>query len=212
MNIGVKIAGTLAAIGAGLWFVRFQLGKFIPDFVVEIGNENNAVNKAAATWYSKYVSSVENFFGLAPGEKLTDKVLGWFSGSPSANVHFSKLVDSLVTETSKSHGVPANILAAVIKVESNGDPTVTGDNGKARGLMQVQKIALDDVNSQFRTSFFWNNMYMAEENIKVGANFLMLQKKRMGNWNDAIRAYNAGEGGANNGLAFDYLAKVQRWI
>jgi len=208
MNIGTKFALITTGIAGSLWFLRFQLGKFIPDFVPELADPENPINKAAITWQRK----VENFFGLKPNEKISDRFFNWLSGKPEkTNLKFTKLVDELISTTSEKYDVPENILAGIIKVESNGDPTLEGDNGFARGLMQIHKEALNDVNATYRTKFTWNTMYMADENIKVGANYLRLQFKRMGNWPDAIRAYNAGQKGANNGLAYDYLQKVERW-
>lgn len=214
MNIVNKIALSIGGLGAAIWLLRFQLGKLIPplpDFS-EIGKKYKNMPTSEKVEVDNRVidamSTVFPPFALLGNAAIMFKRL--FSNRPKPK--FSKLVDKMIIDTSEKYNVPSNIVAAVIKVESNGDPTITGDNGKARGLMQVQKPALNDVNRYFSTKFNWGSMYMASENIQVGTLFLKLQHKRLGNWRDAIRAYNAGENGAKKGLAFDYLNKVEKWI
>lgn len=38
-------------------------------------------------------------------------------------------------------------------IESRNDPTAIGDNGKAYGIAQIHKIAVDDVNRMYGTSY-----------------------------------------------------------
>jgi hypothetical protein len=45
------------------------------------------------------------------------------------------------------------LLAALIAVESGGDPTAIGDEGKALGILQIHKCVVDDVNKTYNTTF-----------------------------------------------------------
>ena len=102
---------------------------------------------------------------------------------------------------SVKYGVPYEIILAVIKNESSGRPEVIGDADEY-GLMQVRQIAVDDLlmngfNVQDKKTFdVWGN-------INQCSSFLKLQIDRMrGDIFDGLRAYNAGQAGANrNGSA-----------
>ena len=126
----------------------------------------------------------------------------------------ARLSPSLIEEieaVSGKTGVPADLIGAIVMVESAGNPVAVGSIGE-RGLMQLTKGAIDDVNSNFGTNFFWNLMFTRKLNLLAGAYYLKLQKKRLGSWDDAIRAYNAGERGAKLGRAQEYLTKVKSWL
>ena len=53
----------------------------------------------------------------------------------------------------------SQLLAAMIAVESGGDPGKVGDyvNGKATaiGILQIHKIAVDDVNTRYGSHWTW---------------------------------------------------------
>lgn len=127
---------------------------------------------------------------------------------------FSRLTPSVINvvkKVSEKTGVPANIIAAVIVVESGGNPLAVGGVGE-RGLMQLRPVAIQDVNQNFGTSLKFSEMFVVPLNIYAGALYLKLQHKRLGNWPDAIRAYNAGETGARRGRGKEYLKRVQKWL
>jgi len=94
-------------------------------------------------------------------------------------------------------GVSAPLIAAVITVESGGNPRARGDRGRAFGLMQITRDAVNDlvINGRARAipSRF---LYDPDVNIMLGSKFLALQIERMGNTFDGVRAYNCGEAGA----------------
>ena len=109
-------------------------------------------------------------------------------------------------------GAPANIVGALVVVESGGDILAAGKAGE-RGLMQLTEIALKDVNENRGTNFTMHQMFAADQNIAAGSMFLALQIQRFdGVLDDAIRAYNGGERGARRGCCAGYLAKVKVWI
>ena len=51
----------------------------------------------------------------------------------------------------------AELLPALIQVESGGDDSAVGDGGKAVGCLQIHEIYVDDVNRIVHTSGFTDN-------------------------------------------------------
>lgn len=105
-------------------------------------------------------------------------------------------------------GMPARWLAAQILTESSGNPGARGSAGEV-GLMQIRPVAVADLVD----NGLWPSYAVptdAAGNILAGARFLALQRRRMGNLPDAIRAYNAGAAGARNNpnAGRDYFRKV----
>lgn len=125
-----------------------------------------------------------------------------------------RLNDSLVNQIetiSDSIGVPANIIGAIVVVESGGNILATGKVGE-RGLMQLTEVALKDVNNNSGTNFNFNQMFSPVQNLAAGSLFYQLQLKRLKDPADAIRAYNCGEAGAIGGCGFGYLSLIKVWI
>ncbi len=89
------------------------------------------------------------------------------------------------------------VIIAVIAVESGGNPQLKGSAGEI-GLMQLTQAALTDVNNYYGFVFSQADLKNPIPNILAGTVFLRMQYHRMGNWYDAIRAYNAGEAGAKS--------------
>lgn len=117
-----------------------------------------------------------------------------------------------IEQTSDTIGVPANIVGAIVVVESGGDVLATGKVGE-RGLMQLTEIALNDVNNNEGTTFTFDDMFSPVQNLAAGSLFFRLQLERMeGNISDAIRAYNCGQAGAIGGCGFIYLTLIKVWL
>ena len=68
-------------------------------------------------------------------------------------------------------------LYAIIMTESSGNPKA--ESPYARGLMQLSKIALKDVNKKFGTDFKYDDMFDPLSNVKAGALYLTLLKNRI---------------------------------
>lgn len=100
--------------------------------------------------------------------------------------------DSLINESATDNGLDPNLLKALIKVESNFNPSARSKAG-AIGLTQLmpdtaKELGVDPLNIQ--------------ENIKGGAKYLaMMLDKFNGDLRSAITAYNAGPGKMQNVLA-----------
>mgnify|MGYP001194436883 CR=1 FL=1 len=101
-------------------------------------------------------------------------------------------------EASVEYGIPANVLKAIAKVESNFNPKavrkpyVAGnkDGSYDIGLVQINSSHFPKLEREFGITE--NQLYDGCTNLKVGAWILADNVRRLGwNWN-AIGAYNAG--------------------
>jgi soluble lytic murein transglycosylase-like protein len=93
-------------------------------------------------------------------------------------------LEPLIHEVSQQHNLPASLIKAVIRVESNFNPAATSPKG-AQGLMQLMPGTADDLQVV--------NPYDAQENVWAGALYLkMLLEKFNYRLPLALAAYNAG--------------------
>jgi len=84
-------------------------------------------------------------------------------------------------------GVPPALIAAIIHVESRGDPTAAGMHGEY-GLMQI----LCSTARQMGFKGACPELLNPYVNIYYGTKYLRWQFERYGDWEKAISAYNAG--------------------
>ncbi|MGB5824747.1 MAG: lytic transglycosylase domain-containing protein [Proteocatella sp.] len=117
--------------------------------------------------------------------KSTSKPVG-FSDILSEKISTSTSMDSIFQKASEQYNVPANLLQAVAKSESNFNPNAVSHSG-AIGVMQLMPKTAEYLG--VRDSFD------AEQNIMGGAKYLSgLIEKYDGNTTLALAAYNAGSG------------------
>jgi soluble lytic murein transglycosylase-like protein len=105
----------------------------------------------------------------------------------SSNSHVTNDInryDDVITEASKSHGVPFSLLKALIKIESDFNPRAISSAG-AIGLMQIMPENISALNIK--------DPFDPWENIMGGTRYL---KQLIGRFNGklpmALAAYNAG--------------------
>jgi len=104
-------------------------------------------------------------------------------------------------------------ILAMIAVESAGNTKAVGSVGE-RGLMQVMKGALSDVNALLGKDLKWDDLFNPPFGINAGVSYLAIQKKRLyGDLEKGIRAYNVGASRVikNPDSGSDYLRKVLDW-
>lgn len=101
------------------------------------------------------------------------------------------------------YSVDPCLIGAVILHESDGDPNAIGDGGMAKGLMQLHKVACDQV------GFNWNDMLDPESNIMCGTAYLRwCYDHVIPDWFWALAAYNQGPTVMKRG--YDYASAVTK--
>lgn len=92
----------------------------------------------------------------------------------------------LIGKHARAHGVPAELVRAVMHVESCFDRRAVSRVG-ARGLMQLMPATASMLGV--------NNSFDADQNIGGGTRYLAMMRQRYaGNWPLVLAAYNAGPG------------------
>lgn len=111
--------------------------------------------------------------------------------------------DTQIAAAAAKSGVPPNLIKAVMKLESGGDPNVGSPQG-ASGLMQIMP--------------FWNGTagYQISDpvqNIMLGAHILKENYNQYGSWEMAAKAY-LGLGGADayGTTSSSYWARVSQYM
>jgi soluble lytic murein transglycosylase-like protein len=96
----------------------------------------------------------------------------------------NEMIDDIATRS----GVNPNIVKAIIKEESGGNPNAVGDNGESIGLMQIQpkqhKKRMEELGIV--------SLFDPQENVIVGCNILAELYDKYGNYEDALSVYNSG--------------------
>jgi soluble lytic murein transglycosylase-like protein len=111
----------------------------------------------------------------------------------------------VVQAESARRGVPPEIALSVMQNESSGQHDATGADGE-RGFMQLTEAAVQDVADSTGTDPITSvfdpipvgplETPQGRSNIATGIAYLKLQYNRLGNWFDALRAYQCGAAGA----------------
>jgi hypothetical protein len=110
-----------------------------------------------------------------------------------------------MTDASKVSGVPVELLAAIMRVESEGDPNIISPAG-ARGLMQIMPVGLAGRGIPEES---WHD---PATNITAGAWELVDRLNGYGSWKGAVGAY-FGFGCDVFGTCTDvYVAVVFKWM
>lgn len=114
---------------------------------------------------------------------------------------------SIVAKYASEHGVPPALAHAVIRVESNYRPNVTGRAGEV-GLMQIKPATA----RMMGYSGSAKGLYDPETNIRFGMKYLAkAQSVGDGTTCGTILKYNAGHAAKRmNPISANYCAKVQR--
>ncbi|MBB6061872.1 soluble lytic murein transglycosylase [Thermosipho japonicus] len=115
-------------------------------------------------------------------------------------------IEEYIEETCIANNVDPDLVKAIIMTESGGN--TDAESYYARGLMQISKIALKEINDLYRLNLTWDDMFNPYHNISIGVLYL----KRLIDYfitkypynpfsvNFAIMAYNFGIGMVNQWL------------
>ena len=96
----------------------------------------------------------------------------------------NEMIDDIATRS----GVDPNIIKAIIKEESGGNPNAVGDNGESIGLMQIQPKHHQKRMEELGIV----SLFDARENVILGCAILSDLYDKYGNYEDALSVYNSG--------------------
>jgi hypothetical protein len=150
---------------AGIWWVVAVLA------VVALLDPSAAVGADEASFVER--DGVLYVFNVPPAGF-------WAGGAGSANLHYGPPID----EMAERYQVPATLVAAVIRAESNFDPRAISPKG-ARGLMQLMPATAARLGVR--------DVFDPRENVQGGVRYLRdLITQYAGDVRLAVAAYNAG--------------------
>lgn len=117
---------------------------------------------------------------------------------------------AFVDNASKEYNIPASRLYGMIHTESTGIADAIGTSGE-RGLLQIMRPALSDVNKRYILGYTFDDMLKPEANIRTGAAYLRILFDQLGSLDKATQAYNVGASTVlkNPMAGMAYLEKVQ---
>lgn len=101
------------------------------------------------------------------------------------------MYEDIIQSKASRHKVDPNLVKAIIKVESNWQPTAIGDDGLAFGLMQVW-LSTAREKSKLGNALTKEMLLKPSVNINQGVGYLREQYDKYHNWEKAVAAYNAG--------------------
>jgi soluble lytic murein transglycosylase-like protein len=136
-------------------------------------------------------AEVQSFVQAAPLAKLTSAEAATLNFRRQTPGHGSSPaeIDRIIEEAAARHHVDANLVRAVIKVESNFNPAAVSRKG-AMGLMQLMPATARTLNV--------TNPFDPRQNVEAGVQHLKrLLDNFGGNVGMTLAAYNAGEAAVN---------------
>lgn len=147
---------------------------------------------------------IMNNIKTATKETTTEKVIYY-------DIPLSKELQDYTRKICEKYGnVDETLVYALIKQESNFRVKALGDNGRSKGLMQIQEIWHKERMKKLGV----DSLMTAKGNIRVGIDILSEKIDKYDDLGKALTAYNAGDSGAykyyfSKGIyANDYAKKI----
>ncbi len=118
----------------------------------------------------------------------------------------AETLDSIIDEAAATYGVRAEIIRAIITVESSWNPNAQNPGSSARGLMQITRAAAQDVGVPHE------ELFDPRTNIMAGAAYLRRMMNQFpGDEAAAVRAYHQGAGNERRGASSPYYRDAQSY-
>jgi type IV secretion system protein VirB1 len=219
-----ETAAIIMAMGPYMGEISGMLGGSSGPSGVATSN-NNKVNTNLVNDLNKPVS-VNPGKNTSPGNGFIDWLDG-SGGSGNANVSGVKPYYSQINSISSKYGVPTQVMGGIMATESGGNPYTLNDNttGKSYSYSsQAQYTAMGQqllgqghsldmglmqINSQAHPGVTLAQAANPSFAMNYAAQMLQSDYQATGNWDETVRAYNQGLGGAQAGGGGAYLGKVQ---
>jgi soluble lytic murein transglycosylase-like protein len=113
-------------------------------------------------------------------------------------------IDSAIEQSAGKHGVDANLVRAIIKVESNFNPNAVSNKG-AMGLMQLMPRTARGLSV--------SNPFDPQQNVDAGVRHLkQLLNTNRGDVRLSLAAYNAGQGAVTRNRGVPPYAETQNYV
>ena len=142
------------------------------------------------------------------------KITTFFKYVTVLSIAFSCSNSCLSATFDKKHSFE-DFARAVAKVESGGNPKAIGDNGKARGILQIHEICFNDAKSFDKelNRFKYNDVFNPQVSKRVLWAYCAKYEKealKNGNYEILARLWNSGPGWAKKkNKTNDYWMKVK---
>lgn len=109
--------------------------------------------------------------------------------------------------------VPDRLIDALVQVESNGNPSAVGDQGRAYGCLQIWQVVITDVNEVSRVKYTHADAFDPAKARAICRAYLAryATAKRLGReptLEDFARIWNGGPAGHSNPKTIKYWNKV----
>ena len=111
------------------------------------------------------------------------------------------------------------LIKALIKVESDGDSDAIGDNGKAKGILQIWPSYAKDVNRVYKTDYKHDDAFDPKKAIDMTKKYLSFYgnyyQKKTGNpinYEVLAKIHNGGPFGYKNKNTEEYWNKVKKYL
>lgn len=153
---------------------------------------------------------------IAIKEKKAKLELAKSISSYTSDLSDESIISYAITiyEESKKYGIDSKLILAIIRTESEFNIYAKSPKG-AIGLMQIRPNTAKFVSSNIGVKYRGlDSLYDPHYNIRLGIHYLDMMRRKYGNWEEALVAYNRGPTGLaryverENELPTRYIEKV----
>jgi soluble lytic murein transglycosylase-like protein len=146
-------------------------------------------------------AEIDQYFGHESSQSANAKIVAANARGHQAT---QEEIDAAIVMSAARHNVDANLVRAVVKVESNFNSNAVSRKG-AMGLMQLMPQTARSLNLK--------NPFDAEQNVDAGVRHLkQLLENYNGDVNLTLAAYNAGSGAVARSAGVPRFPETQKYV